>query len=233
MPVPRRKMPSTQTFPKRSEIIKVILFFSSMLIVDSLIIYRLWIIWGLNCYVIIFPMFTLMGTFVTSIGNVPEFAQWEPRLREALFYKESKPWTATGSILSLLYSFLSILVESAALQTYALMDPHINSVLTRSSTRLWLCFNTITQLANSDTELIPSDTFPVIIGVPNLLIHARVGLGWSQDSAAPRKTQGTLQEVTWVKYERGKAKGKYYMYGWTFTLVHRHARERGGTITLE
>ncbi|KAJ6514607.1 hypothetical protein DFH09DRAFT_253928 [Mycena vulgaris] len=189
---------------QRSEIIKVILFFSSILIGDSLIIYRLWIIWGLNRYVVIFPIFTLIGTFVTSIGIVREFTQWEPGLRGALFHKESNPWTATGFILLLLttvystafiafrisrvnsvkvasqsrlMSFLSILVESAALQT------------------LWLSFTAITQFATSDTQFIASDTFPVIIGISNLLIHARVGLGWSQDSAAPKKVQHTAKHT--------------------------------------
>ncbi|KAJ6540033.1 hypothetical protein DFH09DRAFT_1090038 [Mycena vulgaris] len=182
---------------QRSEIIKAGLFFSSILIGDSLV--------GLNHYIVIFPMFTLIGTFVTSIGIVHEFTQWEPRLRGALFYKESKPWEATGFILSLLYaspifsafiafrisrvssvktasqsrlmSFLSILVESAALQTF------------------WLCFNAIAQFATSDTEFIASDTFPVIIGIANLLIHARVGLGWSQDSATPKKVHPTVKHT--------------------------------------
>ncbi|KAJ6511766.1 hypothetical protein DFH09DRAFT_999341, partial [Mycena vulgaris] len=183
---------------QQSEIIKATLVFSSVLLGDSLIIYRLWIIWGRNRFVVIFPMVTLIGTFVTSIGNVYEFTQWEPRLRGALFYKESKPWTATGFILSLLttvystaliafriskvnnvktvsqsrlMSFLAILVESAALQM------------------LWLAFTVITQFATSDAEFIASDTFPVIIGISNLLIHARVGLGWSHDSTGPHKVQ--------------------------------------------
>ncbi|KAJ6540017.1 hypothetical protein DFH09DRAFT_67675 [Mycena vulgaris] len=179
---------------QRSEIIKAGLFFSSILIGDSLVIYRLWIIWGLNRYVVIFPIFTLIGTFVTSIVVVHTSTHWEPGSGGALFYKESKPWTATGFILSLLttvystafiafrisrnsvktasqsrlMSFLSILVESAALQT------------------LWLGLTAITQLASPDTAFIASDTFPVVIGILNLLIHARVGLGWSQDSAAPK-----------------------------------------------
>ncbi|KAJ6539980.1 hypothetical protein DFH09DRAFT_1041832 [Mycena vulgaris] len=139
---------------QRSEIIKAILSFSSILIGDSLVIYRLWIIWGLNRYVVIFPMFTLIGIFVPLIGIVHEFTQLEPKLPAASFYKESNPWTATGFVLSLLttvystafitfrisrvnsvktasqsrlMSFLSILVESAALQT------------------LWLSFTAITQ----------------------------------------------------------------------------------------
>ncbi|KAJ6540046.1 hypothetical protein DFH09DRAFT_1283093 [Mycena vulgaris] len=92
---------------QRSNIIKIILFFSSILIGDSLIIYRLWIIWGLNRYVVIFPIFTLIGTFVTSIFVVHGFTQWEPGSGGALFYKESKPRTETGFILSLLYDFSS------------------------------------------------------------------------------------------------------------------------------
>ncbi|KAJ7686386.1 hypothetical protein B0H17DRAFT_1013604 [Mycena rosella] len=177
-----------------SEIIEVTLFFTSVLIGDALVIYRLWIIWGRNHYVVIFPMCSLAGVLVTAIGIIYEFTKWEPRLRGAPFYDESRPWTATGFILTLmttlysttfiafrilrvnkirtsfesgLTSFLTILVESAGLQM------------------IWLLFAAITQFATSDAEFIASDTLPAIIGISNLLIHARVGLGWSQDSAVP------------------------------------------------
>ncbi|KAJ7686381.1 hypothetical protein B0H17DRAFT_1072126, partial [Mycena rosella] len=178
-----------------SEIMKITLFFTSSLIGDALVIYRLWIIWGRHHYIMIFPMCSLTGGLVTAIGITYEFTKWEPRLRGAPFYAESRPWTATGFILTLMttlytttfiasrilrankirtssengmMSFLTILVESAGLQM------------------IWMCFTAITQCVRSDAAFIAfSDTLPVIIGIANLLIHARVGLGWSQDSAGP------------------------------------------------
>ncbi|KAJ7858594.1 hypothetical protein B0H13DRAFT_2356451 [Mycena leptocephala] len=60
--------------------------------------------------------------------------------------------------------FLSILVESAALQT------------------LWLILTAVTLLVNTDVDFILADNFPAILGISNTLIHARVGLGWSPNS---------------------------------------------------
>ncbi|KAJ7509511.1 hypothetical protein B0H11DRAFT_1251332 [Mycena galericulata] len=176
---------------QRSEILKTALVLTAVLLGDSLVMYRLWIIWSGNRYVLIFPICTLLGVLVTSFGILYEVSQWESRLRGAAFESESKPWTATGFVLSLitnmystafivvrisrateknaasgshLMSFLAILVESAALQT------------------VWFSFTAVTLFASSDAEYIASDCFPVIIGIANLLIQARVGLGWSQDT---------------------------------------------------
>jgi hypothetical protein len=52
---------------------------------------------------------------------------------------------------------------------------------------LWLIFSFITQLAESDLAFIFIDSFPAILGISNMLIHARVGLGWS----AQNSTTGT------------------------------------------
>ncbi|KAJ7131235.1 hypothetical protein C8R44DRAFT_774536 [Mycena epipterygia] len=183
---------------QRAEIVKVVFFSISVLLGDSLVIYRLWIIWGRNRNIVIFPICSSIGLFVAFAGILNEFSQWEPRLRGTLVDNQSRPWTAIGYVLSLmqvssqksfiafrisratvkiksaaesrLMPFLVILVESAALQTF------------------WLTLTAITIFAHSDAEFIASDTFPVIIGIVNLLIHARVGLGWSQDSAVHHKS---------------------------------------------
>ncbi|KAJ7486664.1 hypothetical protein FB451DRAFT_1227742, partial [Mycena latifolia] len=177
------------------------LFFTSVLIGDSLIIYRLWIIWERNRYIVIFPIISLVGMLAGSFGILYKVTQWEPSLRGAPFHEEIKPWMATSFSLSLLttiysttfivlritratvkaksasesrlMSFLAILVESAALQMF------------------WLTFTAITMFATSDAEFIASDTLPAIIGISNLLIHARVGLGWSPDSTPQYKVQPT------------------------------------------
>jgi hypothetical protein len=45
----------------------------------------------------------------------------------------------------------------------------------------------LTSLLSSNMEGVARDTFPAILAISNTLIHARVGLGWSQDSAVARK----------------------------------------------
>lgn len=81
--------------------------------------------------------------------------------------------------------FLSILVESAALQTWAVSRECVS--ITHAHPRFWLTFLAITGFLGSDMEFIALDNFPVILAISNTLIHARVGLGWSQDSAVARR----------------------------------------------
>ncbi|KAJ7686350.1 hypothetical protein B0H17DRAFT_1072055 [Mycena rosella] len=178
-----------------SEIIEVTLFSTSILIGDALVIYRLWIIWGRNHYVVIFPMCSLTGVLVSAIGATYEFTNWEPN---APFHDKSRPRTITGFILT----FLTTLYSTAFIAFRIL---RANKIRTSSETGLtflltilvesaglqmiWLLFAGITQFVISDAEFIASETLPAIIGISNLLIHARVGLGWSQDSAVPPRLQ--------------------------------------------
>ncbi|KAJ7898551.1 hypothetical protein B0H14DRAFT_2674754 [Mycena olivaceomarginata] len=169
-----------------SELAKLTLFFVAVLLGDSLITYRLWIICGKTLKVVIFPVVALIGVAVSSVGLVIELSNWEPSLRGARFHEESGPWEATAFGLSLLYGFssmgtrnkevkktavwfLSILIESAALQA------------------VWLTISTMTLLFRSDAQFFTSDSFPAILGISNTMIHARVGLGWSQGSAGSRE----------------------------------------------
>ncbi|KAF7350182.1 hypothetical protein MVEN_01321000 [Mycena venus] len=184
---------------QKSEVAKGALFSFAVLVGDALVTYRLWVIWGGNRKIVIFPMIALIGLAVAETGFVVEMTKWEPRLRGASFDTEAKPWEATAFVLSLvanLYStaciafriwgvktpksgsesrlqwFLSILVESAALQTF------------------WLIFGGMTLLFSSNllkASFIATESFPAILGISNTLIHARVDLGWSQDFAVTYK----------------------------------------------
>lgn len=53
--------------------------------------------------------------------------------------------------------------------------------------RLWLIFAAMTLFSSSDLDFIATDNFPVILGISNTLIHARVGLGWSHGSGVEHK----------------------------------------------
>ncbi|KAJ7257783.1 hypothetical protein C8J57DRAFT_545190 [Mycena rebaudengoi] len=184
---------------------KAVCFLVAILLGDALVTYRLWIVWGRHRYIVVVPVLGLVGSGVTAGGILYVLTQWQPILRGKPFYNLSKPWVASGFISSFLtnaYStsliafrirkftrvnsgsesrlldILAILVESAALQTF------------------WLVFSFMTQLAESDVEFIFTDSFPVILGISNLLIHARVGLGWS--------TQNSTAGTTPHKSDSGK-----------------------------
>ncbi|KAF7355980.1 Aminotran-5 domain-containing protein [Mycena venus] len=199
---------------QKTEVAKAVLFCLAILFGDALVTYRLWVIWRGHWKIVIFPIFALIGVAVASTVFIVELAKWE---RRASLGADSRPWEATGFVLSLvanLYStaciafriwgaatttsgsesrlrvpsyaliqfssdsefnkwFLSVLVESAALQTF------------------WLIFYGMALLFKSDAAFIAGDTFPAVLGISNTLIHARVGLGWSQDSAVTCKPKAS------------------------------------------
>ncbi|KAJ7648760.1 hypothetical protein DFH06DRAFT_1476235 [Mycena polygramma] len=157
---------------------------------DALVMYRLWIIFERKGGVLVFPILCQLGCVVALVclmlGAVTA--------NSTLLAEDGRPWIALEFVLSLLgniYStgfisyrisrvttviaakesrlmwFLSIMVESAALQT------------------LWLVFGATAGLSTSSLAFIGIANFPAIVGISNTLIHARVGLGWSQDRAAP------------------------------------------------
>jgi len=182
---------------QRSEVVKVILSFIATMLGDALVTYRLWVIWVRHRLVVVFPIIALLGLAVACLGTMIELAKWDTKLGGS-FRREAKPMELIAWVLSFLanlYStgriifricmvtkaksasesrltwFLSILVESAALQTS------------------WFTFLAITGFLGSDMQFIALDNFPVILAISNTLIHARVGLGWSPPSAVQAPAQ--------------------------------------------
>ncbi|KAF7360968.1 hypothetical protein MSAN_01127000 [Mycena sanguinolenta] len=207
-----------------AEVTKISFFVIAGLLGDALVAspiylfttYRLWIIWGRKTKVIIFPIVALAVLAVSCVVLLIKVATWESSLRGAGFYNESVPWETTGSMLSLLanlYStgfiafrmwrvtkvassstssltrFFSIVIESAALQTS------------------WLLICITTALLESDALFIAVDNFPVVIAISNTLIHARVGLGWSQDSTSAQMSRSagkSPMNAVWYVYTCGE-----------------------------
>ncbi|KAJ7923459.1 hypothetical protein B0H13DRAFT_1979889, partial [Mycena leptocephala] len=130
---------------QRSEVLKEILFVVAVLLGDALVTYRLWIIWGRNRLVVVFPILALVGVAVACIDALVNLAKWNPE-RDGPLSQKVESMEVVGFVLSFLanlYStgciifricrvtkmksasqsrltwFLAILVESAALQTCA------------------------------------------------------------------------------------------------------------------
>ncbi|KAJ6530751.1 hypothetical protein B0H19DRAFT_1273722 [Mycena capillaripes] len=74
---------------QKAEVAKAVLLSLAILLGDSLVTYRLWVIWGGNLKIVIFPIFALIGVAVAETGPVVELVKWEPRLS---FDAESRPW---------------------------------------------------------------------------------------------------------------------------------------------
>ncbi|KAJ7923418.1 hypothetical protein B0H13DRAFT_2316368 [Mycena leptocephala] len=167
---------------QRSEVVKKILFFVAIMLGDALVAHVSPVDnMGEKPARCRFPD---IGP-VTCMDALIDLAKWDPELDGSL-RQEVKSlgvivfvlsfltnFYSTGCIIfricrvtkmksaseSRLMWFLSILVESAALQTF------------------WLTFLAMTVFLMSEMQFIAQDNFPAILAISNTLIHARVGLG--------------------------------------------------------
>ncbi|KAJ7668254.1 hypothetical protein B0H17DRAFT_1142496 [Mycena rosella] len=175
-----------EDYAQGPEAVKETLLFSVALLGDALVAYRLWIIWGRNRFVIIFPIFALVGMVAISVAMVIQLVKSESELVDTLLTglaplklmasysplcciifhicRVTRVKSGSGSRLKFNKWFLVILIESAAIQTF------------------WQIFALATY-----GEVDARDTFPAIVGISNTLIHARVGLGWSPDLPAAKQ----------------------------------------------
>ncbi|KAJ7908633.1 hypothetical protein B0H13DRAFT_2016128, partial [Mycena leptocephala] len=63
---------------QRSEVVKEILFVVAVMLGDALVTYRLWIIWGRNRLVVVFPILALVGVAVACINALVDLVKWDP-----------------------------------------------------------------------------------------------------------------------------------------------------------
>ncbi|KAF7360955.1 hypothetical protein MSAN_01125600 [Mycena sanguinolenta] len=173
-------------FAVPSGVAKIVFLFVAILVGDGIVTYRLWIIWGRNVKVVIFPIVTHIALAVLGLVLIVKMVTWAAS--QKVDFGEEFTWEAASAVLSLLpnlYStafialriwkvtdvvftsestlpwFLLILIESAALQTF------------------WLLVCAVTAVLKSEELFsIPANTLPAIIAISNTLIHTRVG--WSQ-----------------------------------------------------
>ncbi|KAJ7146655.1 hypothetical protein C8R44DRAFT_757936 [Mycena epipterygia] len=162
-------------------------------ITDALVVHRLYVIWDRKNSVVAFPLVLLAAQIVTGIGTVtgfftetlansPSLLGWVPAsLATSLGITAYSTGMISWKILRLtrtvrqlsspsrrgnrLDRVLAILVESAALQT-------------AMNIALLFSFLLATVLG-----FIFKGTQAVVLGLSTVLIHARIGLGWTQDTS--------------------------------------------------
>ncbi|KAJ7189446.1 hypothetical protein GGX14DRAFT_702035 [Mycena pura] len=147
---------------------------------DAVIIHRLWVIWNRNPRVVILPVLSWCGLIIVSlVGLIMAFkhAQYNKGamivswIFEALTnvyctaFIAGRLWSARQapqkSQAKLLTSVLAVTVESAAILA------------------TWTIFFAVTSETQSPLLLIVMNLTAQIIGLTNMLIHIRIGLGWS------------------------------------------------------
>ncbi|KAJ7681635.1 hypothetical protein B0H17DRAFT_835820, partial [Mycena rosella] len=147
-----------------TEMIQDIFLALSILIGDSLIIHRLWVVWSHSKLVLVLPICNLITLTVCSVVSTK--VVWSST---DIF---SNPWLKLNTILTLMCGethlsnphrqhFLVIIVESAGFYAF------------------WAVLFAVTYEAKSNIQASVIQIAPAVVGLVNALIHTRVGLGWS------------------------------------------------------
>ncbi|KAJ7089106.1 hypothetical protein C8R44DRAFT_818785 [Mycena epipterygia] len=171
-----------------TEMIQEAFLMMSILIGDSLIIHRLWVVWEHRTAVVVFPICTLAALTLCSGVSIHTIAQKAVERRDIF----SDPWLTSNCVLTLVTN-----VYSTALITYKiwnitskarpiggsnLRDFLVIVVESAAIYASWAVFFTVTYQTRSLVQFIVIQTAPEVVGIVNALIHTRVGLGWAVEA---------------------------------------------------
>ncbi|KIJ23882.1 hypothetical protein M422DRAFT_195396, partial [Sphaerobolus stellatus SS14] len=84
---------------QRTEVVKTGFLIASLCLGDMMIIYRLWIVWGFNNYIIIFPICTLCSLAVSGAGITYQLTRYTPG--ESVFASAAGRWIISDSAFTL------------------------------------------------------------------------------------------------------------------------------------
>ncbi|KAJ7131270.1 hypothetical protein C8R44DRAFT_774563, partial [Mycena epipterygia] len=164
----------------------------TVLIGDAVIIHRLWLIWNRDFRVVIAPALSWLGALSEA-----SFVSTELLSHFAYFFTQSTPTnnrfsTAAGASLTvnwaltiLITIYCTTFIARATVQIGGSLLMPVCVILIESAAiwTTWSLFLATTFLTGSTLVFIVGDLTPAIIGLVNLLIHLRVGLGWSPAEA--------------------------------------------------
>ncbi|KAJ6461689.1 hypothetical protein C8R45DRAFT_1027744 [Mycena sanguinolenta] len=184
-----------------TEVVKTGFLVTTLAIGDALIIHRLWIVWGRNNYVVLFPIALLTGVAASGAGITYQFTQYKPG--QDVFLSEAGRWITSDTVFTLCTNVYStafiawrLWSQGRALKHYG--GPNVKSVLiiiveSAALYTVWTTFFLASYLSRSNLQFIVVDCWPAMTGISCMLIHARVGLGWAQKegrfvSSAPNAT---------------------------------------------
>lgn len=155
---------------------------------DVIVLHRLWVVWGYNKLVVVFPLLLLSGLAACTIGLTYQSTQYE--FGEDIFKSGLGIWITTFVVLSLclnLYctAMIAWKIWSTSRRVKRFVGPSTLpsplAIFVESSViyTVWGILYFATYEARSNLRLIFSDSIPSIAGISVMLVTVRIGLGWA------------------------------------------------------
>lgn len=194
-----------------TEVVKTGFLTGSVVTGDAMIIYRLWVVWGFNYRIIMFPLGTLVGLTVCGVGITYQFAKYTPG--QDVFATVAGRWITSDCVFTLLTNvYSSSMIAWYIYRTHktssAVGGSSIMSVLaifieSAAIYTTWTIFFMITYLTKINIQFNTVDFWPEAAGIAFSLINVRIGLGWAQKAGIPSSLGGS----SGFQSGRGSARG--------------------------
>ncbi|OSX62561.1 hypothetical protein POSPLADRAFT_1180692 [Postia placenta MAD-698-R-SB12] len=168
-----------------------------MVVGDAMLIYRTWVVWSYNTYVIIFPAISVLGFTTGGIGVTYEFTRFPP-------FTSIYDTTADGWVIADVICTLCINVYCTAVITWKIWGVHNKSrefyrvpnlsgvlVVMIESAALyttWALFYFASFQAKSELQNVAAETMPAIGGISLMLINVRALIGWVRGATGHETT---------------------------------------------
>lgn len=171
-----------------TEVVKTGFLTGSVVTGDAMIIYRLWVVWGFNYRVIMFPLGTLVGLTVCGVGITYQFAMYTPG--QDVFATVAGRWITSDCVFTLLTNVYSSSMiawyiytthkASSAIGGSSMMSILAIFIESAAIYTTWTIFFMITYLTKTNIQFNTVDFWPEAAGIAFSLINVRIGLGWAQ-----------------------------------------------------
>ncbi|KAJ7251010.1 hypothetical protein C8J57DRAFT_1723313 [Mycena rebaudengoi] len=177
-----------------TELVKYGFLTASVCIGDSLLIHRVWAVWGFNAHIIILPILTLMGVAAFGGGLIYQLSQFTSK--DNLFTGAFYMWGTglcvftqitncytTGFIWYKLWSTSRVVEPLGGSSPAKIMRAFLDSAGLFAA---WGLLHLISYQLHSNIQLVAIDGLPAIVGLTNILILIRLRLDFAPHSAQPR-----------------------------------------------
>ncbi|KAJ7112661.1 hypothetical protein C8R44DRAFT_882421 [Mycena epipterygia] len=175
-----------------TSVMNSILVIVAGLIGDAVIIHRLWLIWNRDFRVVFVPVLSWLGALTCGIAVPYLFTQSTPTINR--FLTPAGAWlTGSWALTTLMTIYCTTFIAWRVWKTSRATAEEVGGgllmpicvILIESAAiwTTWTLFFATTLLTGSTLQFIVRDLTPGIAGLVNLIIHLRVGLGWSRAEA--------------------------------------------------
>ncbi|KAJ7451469.1 hypothetical protein B0H11DRAFT_2288999 [Mycena galericulata] len=185
---------------------------------DLIIIHRLWVVWSRDTFVIIFPLCTWLGLIASGIGqNVVNYLYY---LTPTEIFSVVRGWFTSQLVFTLCTTvYCTVLIAyciyrddhlgAACGKRSALMTILAKIVESALICNVWTITNFVSFQTHAAANFWVFESSAAVVGVVNMLIYVRVGLGWAQGtcrvSESPGPEFGTISGQLSTGFESASA----------------------------